>query len=247
MADKAWKDMTKEERGAKIREGREAAALERQEEPAAPVSQNDMAAAIAEGVARALASMQQTSASSPAGKKPEDMTVEERKVEHERLQKALDAIPYVADNLEGAKPGTMIGEGLTREYVPYTVAWFMDVEARKLDRNKHNGQEAELTWPNYQIHDVDYMGNKPWFDITINGCRMTIRPGMTCKLPTPFYDKYRETLRSGMENDRRFAEPTNPGTKSGYMHVNPETGLAVILGKGPLASIAEREQNDRQP
>lgn len=243
---KAWADLTKEERGARIREGREKAKMDRTgDAPKATKAADPSPVDLATAIATAMANVAQAQkAGNP--KDPRDMTPEELKVEHERLQASLEALPYVAESLEGAKPGTKIGEGLTREYVPYTREWFLDVAARRKDRNQHNGKDAELTWPEYQIHNVDYMGSKPWFDLTINGCRFTIRPGITCQLPTPFYDKYREHLRAGQENDKRFAKPTNPDTSAGYMHVNPDTGLAVILGKGPLASAVEREQNDRQ-
>ncbi len=206
----------------------------------------DLASTIAVEVAKALAGVAQAQKEA-SPKDPKDMTLEERKAEHDRLQAALDKIPYVGDNVTGTKPGTVIGEGLTREYVPFNREWYLDVEARRKDRNVHNGKEAELTWPNYGLHAVDYPGPKAWLDIKINGVTFTVIPGVTCQLPTPHYAVYRENMLGGRTNDARFAQPAVPGTQAGYMHVNPETGLAVILGKGPLASMAEREAQDRQP
>ena len=171
----------------------------------------------------------------PAPTKPVDeMTPEELKQEHDRLQAALDALPFVGDKVKDQEPGTLIGEGLVREYVPHTRQWFEDVEERRKDRNFHNGKPAELKWPNYQLHDVFYQGPKPWFDISINGVTYTLLPGTSCKLPTPHYSKYMEYVTAGSANDKRFAQPDHPGTHAGYMHVNPQTGLAVILGKGAL-------------
>lgn len=167
-------------------------------------------------------------------KDPETMTPEELKVEHERLQAALDALPFVGEKVKDQEPGTRIGEGLTSEYVPFTRAWFENVEARRQDRNLHNGKPAELKWPNYQLHEVNYPGPAAWLDVTVNGVRYTLRPDITCKLPTPHYARYVDMLQGGRKNDARFAQPTHAGTAAGYMHVNPDTGLAVILGKGPL-------------
>lgn len=205
-------------------------------------TQTDMAATIAVEVAKALAGIQ--AAQKASEKKPDDMTPEELKKEHERLQNALEALPYVGEKVK-AEPGTIIGEGLTREYVPHTREWFMDVEARRQDRNLHDGQPAELRWPNYGLHDVIYPGPKGWLDISINGVTFTVLAGVSCKLPTPHYAKYMDHIQAGRKNDERFAQPNIPGTGAGYMHVNPQTGLAVILGKGSLASIAEREASDR--
>lgn len=182
----------------------------------------------------AKAAKKAAAAAIPATKDPADMTPEELRAEHERLQAALDALPFVGEQHKELEPGTLIGEGLVREYVPHTRGWFEDVETRRKDRNLHNGKPAELKWPNYQLHDVFYQGSKPWFDISINGVTYTLLPGMSCKLPTPFYTKYMEYITAGAQNDKRFAQPATPGTQAGYMHVNPTTGLAVILGKGAL-------------
>lgn len=205
-------------------------------------STSEMATTIAVEVAKALAGVQ--AAQKAADKKPDEMTQEELKAEHERLQKALEALPYVGDKIAG-KPGTIIGEGMVREYIPHTREWFTDIEARRKDRNNHNGQPAELTWPNYGYHDVLYQGIKPWLDVKINGVTFTVLNNVPCQLPTPFYSRYMEFIRGGAINDQRFREPDNPSQKAGYMHVNPETGLAVLLGKGALPSMAEREASDR--
>lgn len=247
MSETKWADMTKEERGAKIKAGREKA---KQKKPVevkeeTPVSPVDLATAIAQAML-AVQSAQKTQ----APKDPKDMTLEERKAEHERLQKALDELPFVAENVSGIEPGTIIGTGLTTEYAPYTQAWFLDVEARRKDRNFHNGQPAELKWPNYQLHEVLYQGNKPYEEVTIGGVGFAVAPGKRCLLPTPHYGLYMSKIDGLIRHEERFAEPDNATMKAGYVHVKySENGrmLAVLLGKGPLASIAEREQNDRQP
>jgi hypothetical protein len=264
VTEKAWKDLTKEERAARIKDGQRKANEKRQalraesdaavEKIASGVTP-EVAALIAAEVARALAGVravqtQQVESldlAAIAKKDPMTWTAEEKELlrkEHERLQAALEAIPYKGEDVSGLRPGTVIGEGFNREYVAATAEWYMDVEARRKDRNYHNGKPAELTWPNYQLHDVFYQGTHPWLPISINGVTFNLLPGIQCKLPTPFYHRYMKFIQAGPKNDALFAPPPNPGTGNGYFHVSPKTGLAVILGKGPLDSVEAREAKD---
>ena len=55
---------------------------------------------------------------------------------------------------------------------------------------------------------------------------------------------YMRHIQAGPKNDALFREPENPGKGNGYFHVSKETGLAVILGKGPLDSTEAREAKD---
>jgi hypothetical protein len=250
----AWKDLTKEERAARIKEGQKKAKARRSD---TGVGAPDISALVAAEVAKALAGIKQVQIEQAgsedlkalAKKDPALWTDEDRarlKKEHERLQAALEAIPYVGEEAKGLEPGTLIGDGYNRDYVPYTAEWFLNVEARRKDRNKHNGRPAELTWPDYQLHDVLWNGTQPWLPVHINGVTFNLLPGVWCKLPTPHYDRYRKFIDSGIKNAERFAQPDNPGRSAGYYHVSKH-GLAVILGKGPLDSMEVREANDYKP
>lgn len=233
----AWKDLTKEERSARIKAGREAA----KKSPA-----DDMGARIKAAVDAAMATIR----SSPivtGAKDPKDMTPTELKAEHDRLQAALEALPFTGEALTGQRePGTKIGEGLTQEYVPHTRAWFEDVETRRLDRNYHNGKPAELKWPGYTMHDVIWQGTKAEI-VGINGVFYGLLSGIPCKLPTPFYGVYMDSIRGLREHNDQFTPPV-PSTNPGYFHVNISKSsgrpVAVLLGKGPLATQSERELGD---
>ena len=247
----AWKDMTKEQRAEKIKAGQSAAKQRRTE-----VTPPDVSALVAAEVAKALAGIRTVQAQQEASpdlaaiakKDPRTWTDADRdllKKEHERLQNALAALPYKGEEMTGAKPGSIVGEGFNKDYVPYTAAWFLDVEARRKDRNRdHLGREAELTWPDYKIENVYYQGTNPWLPVTINGVTFNLLPGIPCMLPTPHFASYMRSIQAGKKNDENFQPPAVPGTGNGYYYVSPKTGLAVILGKGPLASIEEREAND---
>lgn len=244
----AWKDLTKEERSERIKEGRDRARQDRAHEASAPEEARQPSPVdLATAIAQAMVAVQNAQATKPA-KDPKDMTLEERKIEHERLQKELDNLPFLAEHVGGVEPGTVIGTGLVTEYAPYTKEWFLDVETRRKDRNVHNGQPTELRWPNYQLHEVIYQGNRPYEEVTINGVGFAITPGNRCLLPTPHYGLYLEKLDGLRKHEERFAPPTNPQMVNGYVHVKySDNGrmLAVLLGKGPLDGMPTRESNDR--
>lgn len=235
---KAWKDLTKEERSERIRAGREAA----KSKPKEP----DLDAIVAAKVQEALAAIKGSDI--VTGKKdPKDMTPEELKVEHDRLQAALEALPFIGEQAVGQlPPGTRIGEGIQSDYVPYTHAWFEDVDARRQDRNLHNGRPAELKWPNYTMHDIIWNGTKPEI-FGINALFYGVLPGVRCKLPTPFYGLYMDQVDGLRRHADQFAPPT-PSTNPGYFHVNINQSsgrpVAVLLGKGPLPDTAAREAED---
>lgn len=262
-ATKKWSDMTKEERAAKIKAGQQAAAERRARDLDAPAPASSIEDIIAKQVAAAVAAVRATE--SLSGKKdPKDMTKEELKAEHERLQKALEDLPFVGESA-GVEPGTVINKGQpTAEYAPYTHAWFENVEARRQDRNIHNGRPQQcdhegkshgttpglcgLRWPNYDLHTIVHMGTKPE-SITINGVAYGLLPGVPCKLPLPHYTLYMESLAQLRKHAEQFAPPEHPGTNPGYMHVNISQSsgrpVAVLLGRGPLDDIATREASDR--
>lgn len=216
-------------------------------------------ALIAGEVAKAVASVQQQAQAAPndaeylkaiAKKDPSTWTADDKAAllkEHERLNSALESLPFIGQTVAGKlRPGTVIGEGLTREYVPHDQGWFLDIEARRQDRNMHNGKPAELTWPNYGLHEVIYQGGKPFEQVLINGVGFALLPGVPCMLPTPHYDSYRSQLQSLRRHELYFAPP-QPRTAAGYLHVNVgDNGkmVAVLLGKGPLDDAAARETKD---
>ena len=248
--EKPWKELTKAERAERIKAGQKNAKQRRSE-----VGTPDISALVAAEVAKALAGIKQVQSEQAASvdlaalakKDPREWSLEDRELlrkEHERLQTALEALPYKGEEATGLKPGTVVGEGLLRDYVPHTMEWFTNVEERKKDRNKHNGRDAELTWPNYQLHDVFYQGTQPWLPITIHGVTFNLLPGIQCKLPTPHYAVYMRHIQAGPKNDALFKEPENPGKGNGYFHVSKVNGLAVILGRGPLDSTEAREAKD---
>jgi hypothetical protein len=241
---KKWADMTKEERAQRIKEG-QAAANKRRAEPA----DTDVSALVAAEVQKALAAIKASPVVTGA-KDPKDMSKDELRAEHDRLQAALEALPFVGDKVRELRPGMKIGEGLTQEYVPYSQSWFLDVEARRQDRNIHNGKPAELTWPNYDLYTVVYPGPKPAEEIQINGVGFALVAGVPCKLPTPHYGLYMQSLAGLRRHAEQFAPP-RPSTNPGYMHVNISQSsgrpVAVLLGKGGLASMEEREAADARP
>ena len=235
---KKWKDLTKAERAERIRAGQKAAAS-RRETP-------DLDALVAAKVEAALASIR-TSDTVTGKKDPKDMTPAELKAEHDRLQDALAALPFFGEQFQGQRPpGTRIGEGVTSDYVPYNAAWFLDVEARRKDRNKHNGKDAELSWPEYQLHDVFYQGTKPE-SVGINGVFFGLLPGVRCKLPPPHYGLYVSSIEGLKRHQDQFTPPV-PSTNPGYFHVNISQSngrpVAVLLGKGALDPMEGREAND---
>lgn len=250
----AWKDLTKDERATRIKAGQVAAKERRANEVVEPTIDDIVAAAVAKALA-GVRTVQAEQTTSPvladlAKKDPKSWTPEDRDLlrkEHERLQAALEAIPYKGEDAEGQRPGTIVGDGFNRDYVPFTKAWFLDVAARRTDRNLHNGRPAELTWPEYKLFDVYYQGTAPWLPITVNGVTFNLLPAISCMLPTPHYAVYMRYVQGGKINDANFQPPENPGKGNGYFHVSPKTGLAVILGKGPLDSLEAREAGDFRP
>jgi hypothetical protein len=244
---KAWKDMTKAERAARIKEGKERA------KSASP----DIDALVEAKVRAALAKLRdvQTDQSESdvikaiAKKDPSLWTAAERELlrkEHERLQAALEAIPFEADGMHGVEPGSVVGAGPTAEYAPHTHGWFEDIENRRKDRNTHNGRPAELRWPEYQMHTIVFNGTKPDV-VSINNVAYGLLPGIPCKLPTPHYGLYMESLAGLRKHATQFAPPT-PSTNPGYLHVNISQSsgrpVAVLLGKGGLPDITAREALD---
>ena len=217
-------------------------------------------ALIAAEVAKAVASV--TQAAQPASpaeadhlkeiakKDPSTWTAEDRAAllkEHTKLNAALEALPFIGDTVVGKlSPGVVIGEGLTREYVPHDPAWFLDVEERRKDRNLHNGRPAELTWPNYGLHDVIYQGTKPFDEVCINGVCFGLLPGQVCQLPTPHYGLFMERMR-GLRKHEEYFSPPAPKTTPGYLHAKVGSNgkmVAVLLGKGTLDDTSAREAKD---
>lgn len=255
VTEKPWKEMTKEERAAKIKAGQQAAADRRAK---SDTSEVDIDALVQAKVSAALAGLRNVQADQAesddikaiAKKDPATWSARDRELirkEHERLQAALDAIPFEGDKATGLEPGTIINPGQPNsEYVPYTHSWFEDIEARRKDRNYHNGKPAELKWPDYQMYTVVYNGTKP-DTVTINGVSYGLLPGIPCKLPTPFYGVFMESLAGLRKHAEQFAPPT-PSTNPGYFHVNvSQTNgrpVAVLLGKGGLPDMAAREALD---
>lgn len=269
MSDKKWADMTKEERAAKIKAGKEAAAARKE-------SGTDIDALVEAKVREALAGLRtvQTQQSESedikaiAKKDPSTWTAQDRELirkEHERLQTALEAIPFEGDRVSGLQPGEVLHPGTPQaEYVAYSTDWFLDVEARRKDRTFRNGRPVEcshpgiacgdpraaglcgLRWPNYQLHPIVYGGTRiDW--VRINGVGFALMPGMTTFLPTPHYTVYMDSIR-GLQNHSKQFEPPTPRTNPGYMHVNisQTTGgpVAVLLGAGALPDMAAREATD---
>jgi hypothetical protein len=216
-------------------------------------------ALIAAEVAKALAAVQQHAQPVPgeadhlrdiARKDPVTWTAEDKAAllkEHQRLNTALEALPFIGDTVMGKlRPGTAIGEGITREYVPHDQAWFLDVEERRKDRNLHNGRTAELTWPEYGLHEVIYQGMHPFEEVCINAVCFGLLPGQPCMLPTPHYGLYRSRLAGLRAHEEYFAPPV-PKTTAGYLHAKVGSNgkmVAVLLGKGPLPAATEREAQD---
>lgn len=265
---KAWKDMTPEERSAKMRAGKEAKAKQRDSSP-------DIDALVEAKVREALAGLrgvQQSQEQSDdikaiAKKDPTTWTKEDREMllkEHERLQAALEAVPFIGDRVSGIDPGTKIGDGVNSEYVAYTTEWFIDTAHRRKDRLYRNGRPVECDhgelacgdpgtagrcgykWPNYQLHPVVFGGHRiDW--VRIAGVGFALMPGVQTLLPTPHYTVYMDSIRSRQQHAEQFQPPT-PQTNPGYMHVNisKTTGgpVAVLLGKGALPDIAAREATD---
>jgi hypothetical protein len=87
----------------------------------------------------------------------------------------------------GARPGSIVGEGLTAEYVPYSAKWFME---------------------NEQLHEVIPADTQ---EVIVNGVSFGLLAGRRCKLPTSHYMVYLDQLQRIQEtNDRWAPQPGNP-------------------------------------
>lgn len=139
----------------------------------------------------------------PEPPKPaEEMTDAEKATYRAELEAAIDSIkpPVPA----GARPGMKVGEGYVQEYVGYTRDWFLDIE----NRRKDVGTDGKLQWPDYQLHDVMHAGSPSV--VKIGGVTFGLLPGRICKLPTPFYHQYKESLAQIQKDAEQWAMPDKP-------------------------------------
>lgn len=129
---------------------------------------------------------------------PKELTPAEAEARRAALIAELDALP--TPKVEGLKPGSKIGDGVTSEYVPYTTQWFLDVEARRKDV----GPDGKLVTPDYQLHE--FIPNET-LDVTIQGVSFRVLAGRRCKLPTPHYNVYVDRLNRLQEAADMFNPP----------------------------------------
>jgi hypothetical protein len=145
------------------------------------------------------------------------LTPAEREARHAKLTAAIDALrPPVAP---GAKPGTIVGEGLTAERVPYTAEWFTDIVARQKED------------PNYRMHEVIPV---KWGSVKVNGVAFGLAAGVPCLLPTPHYIIYLENMRAPAKVAEEFKAPENVSVRAGYMspvHLMPGVWIYTPLPK----------------
>jgi hypothetical protein len=134
----------------------------------------------------------------PQPPKPVEEMTDVEKAEYAKILVAkLDSLqPKIP---QGAKPGETVGEGLVQEYVPYSKEWFLDVEARAKEPEFRDG---------YALHTVIANKNET---ITVQGVGFRVIAGVPCKLPTPHYAVYMDSMKRLRELDEQFAQkPDNP-------------------------------------
>lgn len=104
--------------------------------------------------------------------------------------------------ITGLRPGTVVGEGVAAEKVPFTTEYFLDLPARQKED------------PNYRLHDVD---SPKTLDIKVQGVSFTVIGGRVCQLPTPHYLVYRNHMDSFRKHDEEYAKPTSAPSGPGYI------------------------------
>ena len=218
MSETKWADLSREEKAARIKAGKAKKAAEREavwKAAAAPLEAETAAPkpVAAEVKARNLEAEFQPLTDEELKK----LTPAEVEARRARLTAAIDSLPTFVS--PGAKPGTIIGSGLTAEYAPYTREWFLDVEERK----KEN--------PEYQLHEV--IPNK-WGFVKVNGVAFGYMPSKRCLLPTPHYLVYLENLAAPDKVAEEFKAPANVPIQAGYMspvHLMPGTWVYTPITK----------------
>lgn len=133
----------------------------------------------------------------------EKMTPEEKEARRKALTAELDSLrPAVP---QGAQPGDRIGAGVTAEYVPYSKEWFLDVEARKKDTYA----DGSPKFPGgYELHSIIAPKDET---IIVGGVAFGLLAGRPCKLPTPHYEVYMDSMRRRRENDAKWEkQPGDP-------------------------------------
>lgn len=108
-----------------------------------------------------------------------------------RLTALIDALP--APKVDGAKPGSITGTGLTAEYVPYNAKWFIE---------------------NEELFEIIPPTNEKIF---IQGVGFQLIAGRRCKLPKSHYEAYLDSLRRKQKLEEEYAPPTNPLIQPGYL------------------------------
>lgn len=115
----------------------------------------------------------------------------------------IDAQPVPSD--KNLRPGTVVGDGYATEMVPFTIEWYLDIEARR--------KEPEFG-PEYQLHEVIPSQTMP---VRVNGVGFMLYAGRRCKLPTPHYQVYVNYLKNFQDLDQQYAIPDG-GPKPMQVH-----------------------------
>lgn len=132
---------------------------------------------------------------------PETSVTDETEAKRAELLAQLADLP-TPPAPKGLRPGSVMGEGLTAELVPFTAEFFLDIEARRKED------------PNYQLHEVIAQTTQ---EIKVNNVSFTVLGGVPCKLPTPHYTVYKESLDQLRKIAEQYAKPANPPTGPGYI------------------------------
>lgn len=200
-----WADLSREEKAARIKAGKERKAAERAAAAPPPAPRESKSRGF-DADFRPLTD-EELAALTPA----------EREARHAKLTAAIDALrPPV---VPGAKPGTIVGEGLTAERIPYTAEWFTDIAARQKED------------PNYKMHEV--IPTK-WGQVKVNGVAFGLAAGVPCLLPTPHYLIYLDNMRAPAKVAEEFKAPENVSVRAGYMspvHLMPGVWVYTPLPK----------------
>jgi len=189
-----WADLSKEEKAARIKAGKEAAAAKRAAAPKEAVSRGFEAQSNRphlEDIFRPLTE-----------EETKKLTPEQVTARRAALTAAIDSLPAVPVISGTVKPGTKVGEGLAQDVVPFTAEWFTDIESRQKED------------PNYKLHEVT---PSKWGFVKVNGVAFGYAPNRTCLLPTPHYLVYMNNLTAAERNAAQFAAPTGVAVQAGYM------------------------------
>lgn len=128
-----------------------------------------------------------------------ELSPAEIEAKRQALIAELDALP--APKVDGLRPGTKVGDGYAADYVPFTTEWFLDIEARRKDKNP----DGSLTFAGgYDLHE--FIPNET-LDVSVNGIAFRLYAGRRCKLPTPHYLVYMDRIKQLQDLEAKYTPP----------------------------------------